>query len=443
MNPEQIKDLIQSVSRTFQGLRLYSSQHPAIKQHVQDWLAALSKLFLEKKTLRMGLVDGTLFFEEELFAYPSAAEEEISKQLRQLEIEGLEFVSGLTNEELLSFLNLATKGEIRGDDLEGAFADKGIHHIRIIRIQYEEEKPGEPRKIYQRAIRVMESLFADVRLGEIPSSQEAKEVVTEMVELTLADPHALFALTMLKDYDNYTFTHSINVSVISLAAGRACALTEEQLRNLGLGGMLHDLGKLKIDLQIITKPGQLTEKEFESIKTHPRSGSDIVDKMEGIPQAVKDIVLGHHLRYDRAGYPADARGHRLSPLTDIVAIADAYDAMTTLRSYQRPITPRLAIKELRKMAGTSLHPHFLERFITSLGPYPVGSLVRLESNEIALVIRVDISDPGVADLKILFDDEGRLLPEPRPLKLGSSQAPRIVGEVDPFLKGIEVASYFS
>jgi HD-GYP domain-containing protein (c-di-GMP phosphodiesterase class II) len=442
MNPQQIKDVIQGISRTFQGLRLYSIQHPAIKQHVQDWLAALSKLFLEKKTLRMGLLDGTLFFEEELFAYPSPAEEEIARLLRQLQIEGLEFVSGLTNEELLAFLNIAAKGEICGDALEEAFAGQGIRHIRTIRIQYEEEKPGEPRKIYQRAIKVMETLFADVRLGQIPSSLEAKEVVKEMVELTLADPHALFALTMLKDYDNYTFTHSVNVSVISLAAGRACELSEEQLHNLGLGGMFHDLGKLKIDLQIITKPGKLTEQEFESIKTHPRNGADIVDKMEGIPQAVKDIVLGHHLRFDRAGYPADARSHRLSPLTDIVSIADAYDAMTTLRSYQRPITPRLAIKELRKMSGTSLHPHFLERFISSLGPYPVGSLVRLDNNEIALVVQVDISDPGNAEFKILFDGDGRLLTEPRPLKLGSTEAVRIVGEVDPFLKGIEVASYF-
>ena len=102
---------------------------------------------------------------------------------------------------------------------------------------------------------MVDSVFEDVRLGKIPSSAEAREVVREMARMTLTEPHALFALSMLKDYDNYTFTHSVNVSVIALAVGRACGLNEEELRTLGLGGLLHDLGKLKIDLCIINKPG--------------------------------------------------------------------------------------------------------------------------------------------------------------------------------------------
>jgi putative nucleotidyltransferase with HDIG domain len=281
-------------------------------------------------------------------------------------------------------------------------------------------------------------------MGEIPSSEDAIKVVKSMAQLTITEPHALFALSMLKDYDNYTFTHSVNVSVISLAVGRACAASEEQLRTLGLGGLLHDLGKLKVDIDIINKPGRLTEAEFESIKKHPRFGAEIIAKMEGVTEEVMDIVIGHHLRYDRSGYPADAAGRPVTPLVDMAAIADSYDAMTTLRVYQRPVTPRKAIARLREATGTNLHPAFVEQFIASLGPYPVGSLVRLDSNEIGLVIKVDTADPSLADIKILFDVAGQLLDVPYLLQLDPAKTPRhIVAEVDPQSKGIEVTDFFN
>jgi len=268
------------------------------------------------------------------------------------------------------------------------------------------------------------------------------EVVRSMVQLTLAEPHALFALSMLKDYDNYTFTHSVNVSVIALAVGRACGLSEEQLRTLGLGGLLHDLGKLKIDLGIINKPGRLTDEEFEQIKTHPRTGADLVKEMEGVTPEVIDIVLGHHLRYDREGYPADAKEHVFSPLIDMAAIADTYDAITTLRSYQRPSTPRKAITRLREVvAAGGLDPQFAEHFIASLGTYPVGSLVRLDSSEIGLVVWVDTKDPDSVRVKILFDQNGKLLAEPHRVDLQGTDSRRIIAEVDPFTKGIEVTDY--
>jgi putative nucleotidyltransferase with HDIG domain len=288
----------------------------------------------------------------------------------------------------------------------------------------------------------VDTIFQDVRLGKIPSSAEALNVVKSMAELTLSDPHALFALSMLKDYDNYTFTHSVNVSVIALAVGRSCGLTEEQLRILGFGSLLHDLGKLKIDVGIITKPGRLTDEEFEEIKRHPRTGADIVERMEGVTPEVVDIVLGHHFRYDRSGYPADLSAKKLSSMTFMAAIADTYDAVTTLRSYQRPMTPRNAIRRLRELTGTVLHPQFTENFIASLGTYPVGSLVRLDSNEIGLVVWVDTRDPDSVRLKILFDENGGRLADPLRLNLIGKDARRIVGEVDPFLKGVDITEHF-
>ncbi len=279
-------------------------------------------------------------------------------------------------------------------------------------------------------------------MGEIPSSEEAIKVVKDMAQLTMTEPHAMMALSMLKDYDNYTFTHSVNVSVLALAVGRACDISEEQLKTLGLGGLLHDLGKLRVDVNIITKPGRLTDAEFDAIKEHPGFGAEIIKEMEDVTPEVMQIVHGHHLRYDRTGYPQDASGNIVSPLVEMAAIADAYDAMTTLRSYQRPFTPRKAIARMKEISGSSLHPEFVTSFIESLGAYPVGSLVRLDNNEIGLVIKVDPQNTSLVDIKILFNPAGTMLEEPVMLQLRPNQPRKIVAEVDPHTKGIDVTDFF-
>jgi len=328
------------------------------------------------------------------------------------------------------------------NDFKNRLKSENVSRIVAISAEEEEEEDsGQPRKVYRKALKVVDQIFNDVRMGEIPSSTEALQVVKSMAQLTLTEPHALFALSMLKDYDNYTFTHSVNVSVISLAVGRACNQSEEQLRTLGLGGLLHDLGKLKIDLGIITKPGRLTDSEFEEIKLHPSYGADIISEMEGVTPEVMDIVLCHHTRFNRTGYPSMDGDKKLSPLVDMTAIADSYDAMTTLRSYQKPLTPRGAINRLKEISGTFLNPDYVTQFIDSLGPYPVGSLVRLDTNEIGLVTKVDAKDPSLADIKLIFDRRGDKVWDGQIQFIRPDQQRRIVAEVDPVSKGLEVADF--
>ncbi len=446
MQQELTKQVIQGVSRAHQALKLYPLQHPSIKKQLQDCLAALSKMLQEKDRIKMGVVDGTLFFAEDLYAFPSDAEQEVVNILEAMEIEGLEWRRGLTQEELLQFFELIKSGQVHGDDLEDAFLEAGIHHIRPFHHEAQQEQEEEektPRKIYNRAIKVLDNIFHDVRVGKIPSTEDAAAIVKDMAELTLSDPDALFALSMIKDYDNYTFTHSVNVSVISLMVGRACDLEMDDLRDLGLGGLLHDIGKLKVDLSIITKPGRLNRQEFEIIKQHPTSGADMVKQMPNIPPAVVDIVHCHHLHYNREGYPADARGRDISPLVDMVTIADTYDAMTTLRSYQRPLSPRMAIAKLEARAGSILHPDYVRKFIASLGKYPVGTLARLDTNEIGLVTHVGVEQEGDLQMNILFNAAGDKQPKPDTLYLKPQDTRRIVAEVDPFIKGIDISAYLN
>jgi hypothetical protein len=233
----------------------------------------------------------------------------------------------------------------------------------------------------------------------------------------------------------------VNVAVIALTVGRACNLDEEQLHILGLGALLHDIGKLEVDWDIINKPGQLTDAEFEEIKRHPQSGADIVSQMDGITREVIDIVLGHHVHFNRDGYPTDVRQQATSPLVDMAAIADTYDAMTTLRSYQRPVPPSEAAKRLREIAGSVLNPEMVEKFIQFLGPWPAGTLVRLDNNQIALVTWVGLGREKALRLKVLLDEDGQFLKELPEIELSGTGLARVVAEVDPFVKGITVCDY--
>lgn len=441
MTEEIARQLVQAFVSSLKGLKLYPLQHPALARQMQTFLSALQSCHQVNALLRIGLHDGVLVVDDLLLSADLPAAADLSKLLQRLELTGLQFDPGVSEDEfsrLLTLLTTPTKGD---PSVESLLSTKDFPHVHPL-IQEPDQESQSPRAVYGRALKVVDNIFHDVRLGKIPSSTEAVSVMGDMVKLMISDPDTLFALSMLKDYDNYTFTHSVNVSVISLAVGRACGLNEEQLRTLGLGALLHDLGKLKVDVGIITKPGRLTAAEFDEIKKHPGDGAALVVEMEGITPEVVDIVLGHHLRFDRSGYPDASQGKSMSSMIDMTAIADTYDALTTLRSYQRPQTPRHAAEKLRELSGTALHPDYVEKFIVSLGTYPVGTLVRLDSNEIGLVVKVEVHEREAVKLKILFDSNGTKLVTPPLVELVNAETTRIVGEVDPFTKGVDVTEYF-
>jgi putative nucleotidyltransferase with HDIG domain len=442
MDPDQPKIVVQALIGAYKGLRLYPMQHPAIQRQMEHLAINIYAMLRDRNTIRLGLLEGTLFLENHLFIDDHPAADELAKLLGTFEIEGLEFNNGLTVAELEGLLQVLNEQQARGDQFDRDLQAHGVHNICSIQIKSDDaDDEHAPRKIYRRALEVVDRIFHDVRLGIVPASEQAISTIKSMVHITLTEPHALFAMSMLKDYDNYTFNHSVNVAVIALTVGRACNLDEEKLHILGIGALLHDIGKLEVDWDIINKPGELTAAEFEEIKRHPQSGAEIVSRMEGISREVIDIVLGHHVHFNRDGYPINAREQTNSPLVDMAAIADTYDAMTTLRSYQRPIPPSKAAMRLRDLAGSTLNPRMVENFIEFLGPWPVGTLVRLDNNQIGLVTRAGTGKGMTLRLKILLDEEGRFLTENPELELTGAGIDRVVAEVDPFVKGINVTDY--
>ncbi|RMF46532.1 MAG: HD domain-containing protein, partial [Deltaproteobacteria bacterium] len=360
---------VQLMLRACQSLKLYPAQHPTLQAQIAEWHRCLQQMLLGQSPLVLGVHQHTLFCNDFLFVDGLPSAESLCRLLENWQIGRLVIERGVQPVELGDFLVLLTGGQGHCELLDQRMKRAGIRHIRVEPEQ--EEKEGRARAVYQQAISVTESIINDVRIGRIPKSGDAIRTVRALVETTLAEPHALLALTLIKDYDDYTFTHSVNVSVIALAVGRACGLNEAELRTLGLGALLHDLGKLKIDIGIITKPGRLTSEEFARIRQHPEEGCAILRQMEHVPAEAMMMALGHHLRFDRSGYPESAATLPMPPSVDMVAIADTYDAMTTLRPYQQPMTPKKAIAHLLENAGSIYHPELVARFAEQVGPYPV------------------------------------------------------------------------
>lgn len=301
---------------------------------------------------------------------------------------------------------------------------------------------GDPLSCsYKQAIAALRALFAEIDSGGVPDTGPMLAVAQSLARAALRDPAALLGLTLSKDYDSIGFHHGVNVGVLAMALAASMGQPLAEVAEAGLAGFLHDVGKTKIDQGIVTKPGKLTEREYDEMKRHPEYGALLIHQMAGVHDRVAEGVLGHHIRYDRGGYPEWARGRAFGLISGIVAVVDCYDAATTLRAYQPQMQPMQAVEEIRSQGGASLDAEIVERFLELVGRYPVGSLVRLDNDEIAVVFTPTAEARGAAVVKVLVDRSGSALAEPMLRDLAQSGT-RVVGLVDPLLLGIDVSCYF-
>ena len=230
------------------------------------------------------------------------------------------------------------------------------------------------------------SAMDDTRLGHAVDVPALRNAVSKMTQSVIGNASAALWLTALKNISEYTAIHCINVCVLSLAFGRHLGLPVRELRSIGLGSLLHDVGKAKTPSEILDKPGALTEEEFEIIKRHPEDGYRMVSEAGHVSPQALDIIRLHHERINGGGYPLDLSGDQISRYVRIVSIADVYDAMTTNRSYQDAKSPDTALKVLYEGRGRAFDDELVTQFIRCIGIFPVGSLVELDTGAIGLVV---------------------------------------------------------
>jgi putative nucleotidyltransferase with HDIG domain len=230
------------------------------------------------------------------------------------------------------------------------------------------------------------TILDDARLGRSVDTPRAKKVVGQMTESVIRNPDALVWLTHLKKKHEYTALHSLRVCVLALALGRHLGYDEEKLNILGLGALLHDIGKLHVPIEILDKPEALTREEFEIMKLHVPNGLKILENAEGVPAAALEVVGRHHERYSGSGYAFGLTGDDIGEFGLISAIVDTYDAITSDRSYHLSLSAADALKIIYEGRQKAYHPWLTEQFIQCMGIYPIGSIVEMSTGSIGVVI---------------------------------------------------------
>ena len=418
MNTElrEAEQFLLNLNAAQKNLGLYSPTHPAVTAAFQKLSEALGRLLGQKEKTTLGLLHDTLV----LNGTPLTAKPELFRnlvmKLQDGEIQGITFLKGCTQDELRYFIE-ALGTDAKGVEIEQALKKREVSHILFVRPGREEPQQDQKPKtveedplgagaIYRRAVQTIRKVFHEARLGKVPSTSEVQRTVEELVGGILKGKHSLMALTMIKSYDEYLFNHSVNVGILATTLGETLGLDRTSLRELGLGALLHDLGKIHIPDSITNAPRKLTDEEWEVIKRHPVDGVKMLEQMGVNSEIALRVVKEHHVRFDRTGYPTLAPDEEVHPCSMMVTIADTYDAMTTLRPYRGPFHPAQAIEAMKKLSGNAFDPQMFERFIGMLGIYPPGTVVQLTTGETALVTRPGVEDTARPWVRIARDQEG-------------------------------------
>jgi HD-GYP domain-containing protein (c-di-GMP phosphodiesterase class II) len=277
--------------------------------------------------------------------------------------------------------------------------------------------------------------------------------VQGIVDQVLGNESSMVTMTTLRDFDEYTFTHCVNVSIFSVIIGQRLGLDRLQLYELGLGALFHDIGKQRLDIDVINKPGALTDKEWLHLQQHPTEGMLLLFGMHGfsdVPYRQMLMAYEHHMKIDLTGYPPNKRPREPTLFSRIVAVADAFDAGTSVRSYQyQPWPPDAVLKEMRDNPRRGFDKLLVKVLITATGVYPVGTLVILDSHELAIVSHVN-PDPDLLHrpkVRVISDPVGLPLPEPKTVDLAESDPTtgravrQIIKTTDPQKYGIRVSDY--
>ncbi|MBK7647621.1 MAG: HD-GYP domain-containing protein [Betaproteobacteria bacterium] len=290
-------------------------------------------------------------------------------------------------------------------------------------------------KICAKGKEAVVSMFQEARMGKAIEAEAAAPLVEEISNSVMRNPGALISLARLKVADDYTYMHSVAVCALMIALSRQLGLDEQQTRDAGMAGLLHDLGKAMIPIEILNKPGKLTDEEFALVKTHPEEGYKLLLEGKGISEMTKDVCLHHHEKIDGSGYPKGLNGETMSLYAKMGAVCDVYDAVTSNRPYKAGWDPAESIKRMAEWKG-HFDPTVFQAFVKSLGIYPIGSFVRLESGKLGVVIEQGDQSLLKPKVKVFFSTKSNAYIKPETIDLARSPE-KIAGRDDAAKWGIK------
>ena len=437
----QYDELLRRVASGVRAAQLYAADHPLIGRNVEGLLAVLKTLHGAQPSIAIGIVGTQLVVSDTPMPKASQGMAELIKKLKDHQIERIAFERGVTGDDVSAFMH-AVAGLGRADASEGTWT---FPHIKVGRITADEHRSdgiggdmAAIRQLYSNAVEVAEIAWQSAQTEGQPDLPAALNAVEGLADAVTENRTALVALTAMRNYDNYTFTHMVNVSILTMGQARALGIEGRLLREFGLSALMHDIGKVRTPKEILNKPDKLTDAEFEIMRRHTVDGAEILRRTPEMPILAPVVAFEHHLRIDGTGYPFGARRDGLNIGTMLCGIADVYDAMRSQRAYQQAHPTDRILAVLKRNDGTQFDQNLVRRFVQLLGIYPPGNLVRLSTGEIAVVIHTHAPDPHRPRVRVVIAKDGTRLDLPYDRNLWEGPAE---GPLDAIAAPVEPADY--
>jgi len=394
--------LLQNFYRMVQAIRIHQDNNNLVNLCVDRFRESISKLHLESD-LKIWVCEGRFYVQNERLQYRKELVRIIHAMLDFFNRRGLEgicvtpLIVDAPMEEIIAFTRILIRSVEKA--APASWLEKQmevtkwpwVQVLKGLEVERGSDKDlrEKARNTYFHAITSVKDVVQRISVQGHAGVRKAKRMVQNMVDCLAQDESLFLCLSTIKDYDDYTYSHSVNVAVLSLCLGNRIGFSRSSLEHLGICGLFHDLGKVEVPHEILNKPGHLTENEWEQMQNHPMASVRQILKLHASHELKSKIVLApfeHHIKYDLSGYPHVLFKNKVSLFGRILQIADVYDAITSPRAYRSSyMSPDQAIGFMMKSAGKDFDPVLLKVFAIMMGTYPVGTLLELDTGEVGIV----------------------------------------------------------
>jgi HD-GYP domain-containing protein (c-di-GMP phosphodiesterase class II) len=409
--------ILKALTSLRQVTALYPRGHTIVQQAAATVYDLVTPTLEGREILRLDVIEGDVHVDGEPCRLESAANAPIVRDFLDMGVDSVHFVRGVDRQELQTAAEVLLKLKDRslGMPVNVALAGRGVHHIDVGRLIGLDTRwraydwPDEPANVldpaYAETLRLAQDAFTVIGHGRQIAAGAIRDILHLLVSKVVKSNAALGQVLAIKEYENHTYCHSVNVAILSLLLGRQVGLDDRLLEALVEGALLHDVGKTRVPVEILKKPGALDRREWEAVRRHPALGAAILLDVPALSPYCPTVALEHHRYWDGRGYPdlGDQRPHVLS---QIVSVADVYEALTGARAYRPPALPEHACLILARVAGTQLNPYLVKAFLRVVTFFPIGTTVRTSRSERGVVVRTNPDDP-LHPVIALVSEEGR------------------------------------
>jgi len=413
------QDIINQLSVIMRNAQIHDPNNIAVISAIERFITLINPLIEAERTVTLELI-GEFFYLDGIRIRYSLEYllnfDFLIREFKNRELGSIIFRDRITADDIKLFVKAFTSSGL--DEPFEKISDVMAKSNRISVDRLKKIKEGDEvdvrkiiKKTYFNAVSYSKGVMNKIRSGEKVNIKKAKRIVETMVDQILGEEQLLLSMTAIKDYDEYTYHHSVNVSILSVALGERIGLSKRVLTELGLAALFHDIGKIEIPHEVLNKPSNFNEDEWNLIKKHPIWGVRSILKLKGFdPITVRSSIVAfeHHLNHDFSGYPRVRHYKEIDFFSRIVSIADQYDAMTSARVYSRiPMSPDKALSLMMERSESQLDPLLMKFFINMIGIYPIGSLVMLDTKELGLVYESDVVFADRPRVLIIVDSKGK------------------------------------